>query len=103
MAAINSLRTTKDQVELILRRVPESRDEPVKLYIILLNQFSRIDPNEITAMKLFELIHNGMVPSMPSVLRCSQKLQQDNEELRGKNYGKRQEMGEQVRRNINGL
>ena len=103
MAAINSLRTTKDQVELILRRVPESRDEPVKLYIILLNQFNRIDPNEITAMKLFELIHKGMIPSMPSVLRCSQKLQQDNEDLRGKSYGKRQEMGEIVRRNINGL
>lgn len=92
----------KDRILLILQRVPETRDNDIKLYIVLLGIY-KVDPKEITALKLLSDINNGHLPQFESCRRARQKLQEDFPELRGKSYIQRQRKANEYRKNIEAM
>lgn len=84
----------KDSVKEILTRNEGCRESDTKLVANLwYHHLKKLHPNDfktLSAMQLLEMVSKGTLPSADSITRCSRKLQEVNEELRGKNYNERQ-------------
>lgn len=71
----------KENVIYLLRNFPETRDCDLKLVARYWNKF-----DECHASVTINQIYNGHVTHFESIRRMRQKLQMDNEDLRGTRY-----------------
>lgn len=88
------IKSNKDRVEKLLREYPETRDNYNKIlaniwYIDLVN--AGYDVEKIDGAYFLTIVASGGTLTNPeSIRRNWQKLQQDNPELRGETWEKRQ-------------
>lgn len=89
----------KDYYELvksIMEKYPDTRDDDMRLYAIVVHQRTRLKPN--TAF--YEAMYNHSrydIPSYESVTRARRKVQEQEESLRGKKYNDRKKRQEEYR------
>ena len=84
------IRNVEKKVRKVLEGFPPSRDDDMILFALIIRD--KIGLEECQAKSGWELlgdIYNSRVPHFTSVLRCRQKLQEKNPELRGDKYNKR--------------
>ena len=75
-------------VRTVLERVPVTRDNDMKLLSYVWAEavgYERI--KKVTCHELFDLMNDGKLPAPETIRRARQRLQQNNPNLRGKNYG----------------
>ena len=75
-------------VRTLLERVPVTRDNDMRLLAYVWAEtigYEKI--KEISCHTLFDLMADGKIPSPETIRRARQRLQQQNPNLRGKNYG----------------
>lgn len=89
----------KDYYELvksIMEKYPDTRDDDMRLYAIVVHQKTRLKPD--TAF--YEAMYNHSrydLPSYESVTRARRKVQEQEEALRGKKYNDRKKRQEECR------
>mgnify|MGYP003302596849 CR=1 FL=1 len=89
----------KDYYELvksIMEKYPDTRDDDMRLYAIVVHQKTRLKPD--TAF--YEAMYNHSrydLPSYESVTRARRKVQEQIEALRGKKYNDRKKRQEEYR------
>jgi hypothetical protein len=90
----------KQRVKYILEVNKEARD----CDRLLISQIWIADSNffnkHLEASDIFEMLINGTLTSPETIRRCRQRLQEENESLRGLKYKVRQKLGEEVRNTI---
>ena len=55
---------------------------------------------DMNAYKFLKMLVNGTLTSAETIRRCRQRLQEENEHLRGLKYRVRKQLGEEVRQTI---
>lgn len=91
---------TKDRVRHFLRTIPVTRDDDNKLCAVIWHaEFKGAghDPEQVPAVELFRMMKRGQLTSPESIMRVRRKLQEENENLRGKLYGVRHDNQEAVK------
>lgn len=89
----------KDYYELvkaIMTRYPDTRDDDMRLYAIVVHQKTRLKPD----VAFYEAMYNHSrynLPSYESVTRARRKVQEKEEALRGKKYNDRKKRQEEYR------
>lgn len=105
MAAIfEQMKTVKDRVFTMLRLWPHLRDDDFKLiasYWKFEAEKRKINLDQITANEFLKQFSQGRFTHSESIRRVRAKLQEENERLRGSNYGQRQKDGQEVQESIN--
>lgn len=87
----------KQRVKSILEVNKDSRDCDRLLISIIWSE----DSNYIEDKKEFlDMLINGELTSPETIRRCRQRLQEENETLRGYKYKLRKQLGEEVRQSI---
>jgi len=86
------LLNTKDGVKELLEEHPELRDDDNKL----IAGIWYAETEAISLSKFFTELAESKLTSPESIRRCRQKLQEENEALRGNNYVKRHKHQEEV-------
>lgn len=97
---LGQIKKMKDQVINLLEQFPECRDNDHRLYMVLLYNIDQELKGcvfEQFAKKFVE----GSYPSFESITRARRKAQEENVNLRGKNYMSRQLNAADVRDGIN--
>jgi hypothetical protein len=100
----NSIGTVKLKVHILLDKYEHLRDSDQKL--IASYWYYEIGGSIFSAMTAHDLLKKfseGKLTSTESIRRCRQKLQEENEHLRGKMYSHRKTDGEVIRTKINQL
>jgi len=94
---------TKDRVQRILSLMEYSRDDDNILihYMWIEDLINKgLDYKYITAYRFFEMLAHGELTSPESIRRVRQKLQEQNEDLRGYKYKKRIENQERIKQQL---
>jgi len=93
---------TKRIVLTFLTKHPHLRDDDNKLLAtIWANEFGGKDKcKEFTAFSFLEMLSKGELLNSESIRRMRQKLQEENENLRGPNYAKRKSKEAKVKRDL---
>lgn len=94
---------TKDRVQRILSLVDYSRDDDNILIHYIWNEDlinKGLDAKYITAYRFFEMFSDGELTSPESIRRVRQKLQEQNEDLRGYKYKKRMDNQERIKQQL---
>lgn len=89
-----------DRVKQLLIEYPPSRDSDQKLISLYYWKYSGHEIEIMSAKTLLWLIYNEEVESAGLITRTRRKLQEHNEELRGKLWAKRQRLEKEVRDEI---
>ena len=80
-----------DKVKALLQARPETRDDDMKLYSLIVYQVTGMRPNVGFYEATFH--HDKYnLPSYESVTRARRKVQEQEPTLRGKKHGRRQEL-----------
>ena len=91
----------KQRVRNILELNKEARDcDRLLTTLIWENEIEKYK-NEITVFDFLIMFEKGCFTHFESIRRCRQKLQQEDESLRGLKYNKRQRLGDETRKTIN--
>tara|TARA_R100000541_G_scaffold59193_1_gene72227 strand:- start:37 stop:342 length:306 start_codon:yes stop_codon:yes gene_type:complete len=99
---INQINKLEPQIELMLRRYPELRDNDNRLYVNIIINLDSVLTNENTNVKyLLSNMASGKYPAFESVTRARRKVQEKHKELRGSKYFKRKDLEKKVREFIN--
>lgn len=99
-----TLKTVKERVYLLLKDHKHLRDSDERLiasfwyYEVGGDRFSKMSAHDL--LKQFS---EGNLASAESIRRCRQKIQEQNEELRGQSYVRRKDEGIKMRTNIHNL
>lgn len=95
----------KDRVRLLMEKHPHLRDNDYKLYATFIAyQVGGMEKlQQINAHTLLTDIADGKYAHFESVRRVRAKLQEDEPQLRGENYGKRKKSGEATAKTIKDL
>ena len=81
------IKNVENKVRDILESVPEARDDDMVLFAcIISNKIGKRRCEEMNGWGMLTMISRTKVPHFTSVLRCRQKLQEKNKDLRGKKY-----------------
>jgi hypothetical protein len=102
---INQIASIKDNIKLFLTKYESMRDndnELIAYYYYKVIQTNGKDQN-YSAMNFLGDYSKGLYPSSESIRRCRQKIQEQNPELRGKNYKNRQDLEQDFRSKIKSL
>ena len=89
----------KDYYELvksIMEKYPDTRDDDMRLYAIVVHQRTRLKPD----VPFYEAMYNHSrydLPSYESVTRARRKVQEQEEALRGKKYNDRKKRQKEYR------
>lgn len=86
----------------ILSKYPKCRDSKERLYVAVVSEIYGLDfVKNISLYNFFiKFSHDNKIPSFGTINRLSQKIQNQNEALRGKNYNKRHLYSETVKEDI---
>ena len=85
-----------DLVKDIMSKYPDTRDDDMRLYAIVVHQRTRLKPS----VPFYEAMYNHTrydLPSYESVTRARRKVQEQEEALRGKKYNDRKKRQEEYR------
>lgn len=98
-------KTTKDKVKSLLVDYPHLRDSDERLIATywMREAGSKDALDQMTATQFLTNFVTGAYTNPESIRRVRAKLQEDNEELRGKSYHKRQKLETNVRNTIRTL
>ena len=92
------IKNVKKKVSEVLREHPHTRDSDMALLAIIWNeQLGGKDKTEnMTAFELLCLLSRKELSNPVSLWRCRQKIQEENEDLRGEKWKARQEHSKNV-------
>lgn len=93
----------KQRVRNILETNKEARDcDRLLISIIWEKEFRDTygNPDYYDARTFFDELKEGLFTSSETIRRCRQRLQEENESLRGLKYKQRKQLGEEVRQSI---
>ena len=93
----DKIKKVEDRVRLVLEEYPYTRDDDMKLYACIISKFYGQYIEHMPAKELLQSMYHTKIPHLTSVLRCRQKLQQENKSLRGKKYEERQLKSQKVK------
>lgn len=98
-------KTTKDKVKSLLVDYPHLRDSDERLIATywMKEAGSKDALDSMTATQFLMNFVSGAYTNPESIRRVRQKIQEDNEQLRGKSYHKRQKLESNVRSEIRNL
>jgi hypothetical protein len=102
---INQIASIKDNIKIFLSKYESMRDndnELIAYYYYKIMQTNGKD-KDYSAMNFLGDYSKGMYPSAESIKRCRQKIQEQNTDLRGKNYKNRHELEQDFRTKINSI
>ena len=94
------MKKVEERVKQILVDIPETRDNDMKLYSLVLRRVYGPHIETMSALELLNAMWKSKLPHLTSVLRCRQLLQQHNAELRGEKYHERQNRSNIVKEEI---
>lgn len=99
MKMSESIKTIKDKVLTLLQNYSNVRDSDKLLWLAYLVEFHNLKEvlGEDGLKKFRTLLMNEDTPSMESVRRCRQKIQENNPALAGKNRKERMQESESVK------
>ena len=83
------LKKTKDVVLKVMIRHPKTKDCDELLFCRVYQELGTSCTTPFN--DIMRMIHNNELPTLESIRRCRQKLQETHPELRGTNYAKRHE------------
>jgi hypothetical protein len=95
------MKTIKERVKYLLDTFPHLRDNDFKL-IATYYKFE-VGDTKLSAMSgldFLQMFANGDLPHSESIRRVRQKLQEDNDYLKGENYKQRQRDSEEIKNGI---
>ena len=87
----------QDRIKELLTRNSTCKDDDNKLIANIWWDSLGAQAKEMSAYDLLKRLADGKMPSAESIRRSRQKMQQENEELRGAMWYKRHKMQEQVK------
>ena len=94
----------KDKIKTLLTKFPELRDSDNKLIAFFwYKELKRkgMNPNQMSAMDFLQYFSDSKLTNSETIHRCRRKAQEQNKELRGKNYEVRQDkMQKQWRKDL---
>ena len=92
------IKNVKKKVTEVLERHPQSRDNDMSLLAIVWNDElgGKIVTENMTAFELLSLLSRKELSNPVSLWRCRQKVQEENESLRGDKWKARQEHSKNV-------
>ena len=92
------IKNVKKKVTEVLERQPQSRDNDMSLLAIIWNEElgGKDITDTMTAFELLCLLSRKELSNPVSLWRCRQKVQEENESLRGKKWKARQEHSKNV-------
>ena len=93
----DKIKKVEHRVKEVLEENPYTRDDDMKLYAILITKFYGPYIESMPAVDLLRSMYKSKIPHISSVLRCRQKLQELNKDLRGKKYEQRQLRAQKVK------
>jgi hypothetical protein len=100
----NNISTVKLKVHLLLDKYEHLKDSDEKLIATFwYHEIGGANFSTMTAHDLLKKFSEGKLTSTESIRRCRQKLQEENENLRGKMYTNRKSDGEVIRTKIHQL
>ena len=99
MSSLKEMVGIKPKVKHLLVNFPHLRDDDNKLIANI--WYNEVDCTDISASTFLKFFSDGILTSPESIRRMRQKLQEENEELRGKNYKLRHKEKDTIRKNIN--
>lgn len=100
----NSIGTVKLKVHILLDKYEHLKDSDQKLIATFwYHEIGGANFSAMTAHDLLKKFSEGKLTSAESIRRCRQKLQEENEHLRGKMYNQRKTDGEVIRTKIHQL
>jgi len=101
---VDNLKKHKDVVSAWLQKHPQTRDSDLKLIAnVWADKIGWDNLDTMSARELLKLMVNGVLPSSETIRRTRQKLQEENQDLRGKSYRERQNRGSSFRNDIKNL
>jgi len=105
---INQIKNIKSEVIRLLTKFPHLRDSDTKLIATIWGSDIGKDENgliakQITAFLFLEQFANGKFTSPESIRRIRQKIQEQNEELRGESYKARKEHAQIIKQEIKNI
>ena len=97
--------TTKNKVLHLLNRYPHLRDSDERLIATywMIETGGQDSLSRMTAHQFLQNFVEGAYTSPESIRRVRQKIQEENESLRGESYRKRQKIEKDVRSTIKNL
>lgn len=105
MSVLANILATKDKVIHLLKIKADYRDNDEKLVAAFwfneVRDKQKRDTKTMTAYDFLDLYSQGGLTSADVITRARRKAQEENKELRGKNWEKRQHEEKEVRQNIN--
>jgi hypothetical protein len=91
----------KQRVKSILENNKNTRDcDRMLISVLWKEDLSKIGKLFLSAYVMLETFKNGELTSPETIRRCRQRLQEENESLRGYKYKLRKQLGEEVRNTI---
>ena len=92
------IKNVKKKVTKVLQKHPQSRDNDMSLIAIVWNEQlgGRDATDTMTAFELLCLLSRKEISNPVSLWRCRQKVQEENESLRGEKWKARQEHSKNV-------
>ena len=92
------IKNVKKKVTEVLEKHPQSRDNDMSLLAIVWNDQlgGKIITDDMSAFELLCLLSRKDLANPVSLWRCRQKIQEENEFLRGENWTARQEHSKKV-------
>lgn len=101
---INEIKNIKGKVKQLLVKFPHLRDSDVKLISnIWHSQIGAEKAKSISAFDFLAEFSQGKFINPESIRRIRQKIQEQNEDLRGKSYKDRNKKGAEMRQQIHKL
>ena len=96
------IKNVKKKVTKVLQKHPQSRDNDMSLIAIVWNEQlgGRDVTDTMTAFELLCLLSRKEISNPVSLWRCRQKVQEENESLRGEKWKARQEHSKNVKEEI---
>ena len=95
------MKTIKERVKYLLDTFPHLRDDDFKLiatYYKFEVGYDALD--SMSGLDFLQMFANSEVPHSESIRRVRQKLQEDNDYLKGENYKQRQRDSEEMKKEI---
>lgn len=103
---MKELKGIKEKVKNLLYKMDNLRDSDEMLIMIYWMEETNKSPVELENMSALQFLYEfgmGRYTNPESIRRMRQKLQEENESLRGKSYFKRQKLKEDVRNQIKSM
>ena len=98
----NEMKRVRDKVETLLTHKPKLRDcDNTLIAVYWAYEVGTNKLEEMSAKALLKELSTGNLPSAESIRRSRQKIQEENPELRGCKYNKRQTEAKVIKEHIN--